>query len=209
LGLGAAVGIVASVSSAQAVTMGFGGSGFFTSGSGDFTLNYIFQVGASNISVSQLGVFDAGQDGLNTAKQVGLWDSGGTLLASTTVPGGTTAALNGFFRMVNITPVSLTAGQTYTVGALMLFADGDNYGFDPSSFTPDPSISFVNDAYNAGSTFTFPNTSSGGIIGYFGGNIGIGAPTAVPFEFSPSLGFALVGLGLGASKLKHFAQKKK
>jgi hypothetical protein len=33
--------------------------------------------------------------------------------------------------------------------------------------------------------------------------------TAVPFEFSPSLGLALVGLGLGASKLKQLSKNKK
>ena len=33
--------------------------------------------------------------------------------------------------------------------------------------------------------------------------------TGVPFEFSPNLGFALVGLGLGAGKLKQLSKNKK
>jgi hypothetical protein len=60
---------------------------------------------------------DPGNGGtpLNSSHQVGLWNSGGTLLASGTVLFN--SPLTGNWRYLAITPVTLTAGQSYVVGS--------------------------------------------------------------------------------------------
>lgn len=80
-----------------------------------------------DISVTHLGVFDIDQsptnyvgDGLLVAHDVGLWNSSGdTLLAVVNVPSGTAAPLDssGFRYMPLNTPVVLTGGETYIIGA--------------------------------------------------------------------------------------------
>jgi len=71
----------------------------------------------ANLTVLQLGVFDSDLDGLHDAHQVGIWTNSGDLLASATVPQGTTGTLMGSYRFVSITPLSLTQGVTYVLGA--------------------------------------------------------------------------------------------
>ena len=69
------------------------------------------------ISVTGLGLFDLGLDGLGLAHQVGLWDSGGNLLVSATVLAGTAAPLESSFRYVSVSATSLAANTTYVIGA--------------------------------------------------------------------------------------------
>ena len=60
-----------------------------------------YQVGATNVIVSHLGFFDAGDDGLAVSHQVGLFSSSlasPTLLGQVVVPAGTTAYLTNGFR---------------------------------------------------------------------------------------------------------------
>ncbi|MCB9509099.1 MAG: T9SS type A sorting domain-containing protein [Deferribacteres bacterium] len=84
----------------------------------DATLGWSFTVGAADIVVSHLGIYDSGNDGLLTAHDVGIWTSdGATLVASVSIPSGTSATLISGCRYVNITPVTLQAGQTYVIGA--------------------------------------------------------------------------------------------
>jgi hypothetical protein len=114
-----AVLLLVVASGAQAGTIGvtFTGNGnnpFYSSG----TFGYSFTVGASEITATHLGIYDTGQDGLLTSHDVGLWDNGGTLLASTTIASGTSAVLDDLFRFNALsTGVALSAGSTYYVGA--------------------------------------------------------------------------------------------
>ena len=70
----------------------------------------------ADIQVTQLGVFDGGSDGagLQTSHDVGLWQSNGTPVTSVTVTAA--SALTSGFRYEAITPVTLSAGQTYVLG---------------------------------------------------------------------------------------------
>jgi hypothetical protein len=75
----------------------------------------------TNVLVDSVGYLDIGQDGLAAGHQVGIWNSGGTLLTSATVTTGDStlagAVLDGSqFRYTSITPLLLSAGQTYTIG---------------------------------------------------------------------------------------------
>lgn len=72
------------------------------------------------ILVSQLGVYDYLGDGLGQAHAVGLWTTGGTVIAQGTVPAGTGAPLVSGSRFVDITDVELAKGTTYVLGAYYL-----------------------------------------------------------------------------------------
>lgn len=99
------------------------------------------------LQITQLGYFDSHDPisgdglGLLNSHDVGIWDSSETLLGSATVPSGTTAPLDGAFRFVSVTPIALTAGQTYVVGAThhgmaddptLRKSEAVNLVFDPS-----------------------------------------------------------------------------
>ncbi|MCA9734354.1 MAG: T9SS type A sorting domain-containing protein [Deferribacteres bacterium] len=83
----------------------------------DATFGWSFTVGAGDVVVSALGIYDSGEDGLFTSHEVGIWTSAGVLVASISIPSGTSATLISGCRYVNITPVTLQAGQTYVIGA--------------------------------------------------------------------------------------------
>ena len=79
------------------------------------------------ITVSALGAYDSELDGMQFPTPVGLFDSSCQLVASATVPAGTSAALIDGFRYVGIAPVTLTAGATYRIAAVM-HCDDDTPG---------------------------------------------------------------------------------
>jgi len=112
---------------------------------GNRTYGAEFTVGSLDLSVTDLGAFDLGEDGLNESHQVGLWDSSNTLLGSVTVPAGTGATLIGEYRYVSLAlPVALSANTTYWIGALF-----DNQGTTDDigiqgSASVDPAIASAN-----------------------------------------------------------------
>lgn len=82
-----------------------------------WTLGWKFTV-HEPVFAHSLGVYDSGQDGLADSAQVGLWPAiGGEPLATAIIPAGTDALLDGFFRFVPISPVVLTPGIEYVIGA--------------------------------------------------------------------------------------------
>ena len=91
----------------------------FTGGTGadgisDLTVGYAFTLSGS-VLVTQFGIWDQGNDGLNTSHGVDIWTSTGTLVATTTIPSGTGATLTNGFRYVSIASILLPAGS-YTIG---------------------------------------------------------------------------------------------
>ena len=79
------------------------------------TFGFEFQANSA-IKISQLGIFDSGQDGLAEAHSLGLWGASGNLLAWTHIAAGTSAPLLGLYRYAHIPAVTLTAGSNYFVG---------------------------------------------------------------------------------------------
>jgi hypothetical protein len=144
-----------------------------------WSLGYQFIANTAS-AVIGLGTFDYQQTGLVGPQQVGLWNSSGTLLASTFVDNSD--PLTGFWRFAPIAPVTLTPGDTYYVAS----QGGEGYTWLTSGFTVSPNITFVSDAWefttatSNNTPLTFPATSDGYTQseggGLFGGNI----------EFSPS-----------------------
>ena len=146
------------------------------------TFGWRFQVGAQDITITQLGYWDQYGDGLPAAVDVGMWnDAGDTLLISAMVPAGTAATLEDGFRWVDIVDMTLSANQYYRIGAnpqsgvdhLALLAEGLSA---VSSITYD--AGYWNDALQA-NTLVFPATAFSGSYNpsAFGPNMKIIAPT--------------------------------
>ena len=83
-------------------------------------------MGASAISVTDLGYYDLGLDGLAASHVVSIWNGAGTQLGTGTVPAGVAGTLTGDYRYVSLggSPIALSANTTYTIGATMT-ASGD------------------------------------------------------------------------------------
>ena len=98
-----------------------------------------------------LGVYDHLGNGLIDRHEVGLWNAGGTLLASTTVKAGVASVLDGGFRYEDIAPVALASGQTYYVAALFTRSFGnDGWIQDPASIVVNPLITYESRRFTGG-----------------------------------------------------------
>lgn len=91
----------------------------FTGGSTDgtsvITLGYSFTVN-SPVRVTDLGYWDFANDGFSSSHQIGIWDTSGALLTSTTIAAGPSGTLLNGFRYVSLaTPLGLAAGD-YVIG---------------------------------------------------------------------------------------------
>lgn len=126
----------------QAIADGPGLDIQFTTGgqelnAGSFSLGWTFSV-TSPVTVSALGFYDAGQNGLTTSHDVGIYDANCSLIASATVQ--PTDALTGYFRYHNLTsPVVLSPGQTYRIAAV---TGGEPYLYNPTAVVLDPAVVF-------------------------------------------------------------------
>ena len=152
---------------AQTAIQSFSGGTLFPSFSGGAdTVGFAFSTN-SNLQVTSLGWYST--DGsLASAHQVGIWNSGGSLLGTSTVlpdilPGGVG------FRFSAVTPFNLATGQTYFVGGLDTGADGDDYLTSVSNLVTAPQITFIGSAVASGTGFSFPssinNVTTGGRFG--------------------------------------------
>lgn len=132
--------------------------------------------------LTHLGVYDHDQNGLNADIPVGIWDSGGNLLASTIVRSGTTDELVGSFRQRALyLPVTLAANTRYFIAAYY-----SNYASDPwgsgTAIQTDSRITYEGYTYNyyAGQ-LSFPGSYAYGTTSvsqayYFGANFLLEAP---------------------------------
>jgi hypothetical protein len=91
----------------------------------EFTVN-------SSVTVTGLGFYDAGSDGLVSSHAVGIYSSTGSLLVSGTVQAGTLDPLSGLFRIASIAPTELSAGS-YVISA---FLPGNTDSWTWSPFEP-------------------------------------------------------------------------
>lgn len=137
------------------------------------------------VTVTALGVFDSGQNGLGSAIPVGLWDEAGDLLARATVPAGTVANERNGFRYAAIDAVTLRAGRRYVIAAAYRpeFGEGVVGGSTSTTLFSDGSIRWTGRRRIASeSGLTFPpaplDSTQGGLnSGGFGPNFLIAEPT--------------------------------
>lgn len=135
----------------------------------------------SNLDATALGIY-AGAN-LTGPEQVGLYDSGGNLLASSTV--NITGPITSGYYYASITPVALTTGSTYTVVSQV----NDN-PWEYGTVTTPASIAFKYDDYFYSNTLQFTTNTGGSGPAYFGPNLQV---VGVP---EPA-GWALMLVGLG------------
>jgi len=123
----------------------------------DHSLGYSF-VANQNLSVTALGYYDSGLDGLVSAHQVGIYDSSQNLLGSASV--GTGATLVGDFRYTALSSsINLVSGQTYfIVGTTTGSSDG--WVYQASNIVTN-GITYTGSHYFAStSSLTFPSFSA-------------------------------------------------
>lgn len=168
----------------------------YTHTDNNYTFGWAFST-TSQISLTALGYFDRGEDGLVTSHDVGVWNSDGVLVASATVDAGTSSALDGHFRYTSIAPVTLAAGH-YRIGGVHIGDSsglGDWYGYSPTSVVYGPEITFHGNQLRytgESTTLTDPTSTGKALGGYFGGNFKY-TMSEVP---TPSSVAALIGMGL-------------
>ena len=136
---------------------------------GNWCLGFQFTTNGP-VTVTKLGFYDDGKNGLTQNHDVGIYNSIGNLLVSTTVL--TTDPLTSWFRFHDITPYTLLGSNTYYIQGVS--SGVENYTWETTGFTVDPSINFIKDASKspAGGVLAFPNGSNlftqadgGGIFG--------------------------------------------
>jgi hypothetical protein len=111
----------------------------------DSPLSFGFEFSTTQaVTVYALGYYDYSGTGFLTPHEVGIFDSGGTLLSSALLAPGAGDPLLGGFRYQDIAPLFLPAGGTYTIAATSGgSADMWAYGAAGSSimgFVTDPAI---------------------------------------------------------------------
>jgi hypothetical protein len=125
------------------------------------TLGWTFLV-SSDIAVDGLGIFDWNSDGLANLHQVGLWNSAGTLLASTTVTNASTPVTSisgdGRWLVQGISSVILNPG-TYTIGGFFFNNDVADLIVARATAATVPQIGFTGGAYTFQPGFAMPNAT--------------------------------------------------
>jgi len=148
-----------------------------------------------SVTVDNLGVYGL-RGGLVFSHQVGIWDSGGNLLATGTVPAGNSGAFVNNFWFTPVAPVMLQAGQIFTVAAFY-GSPGEEIVTLLANVTTDPAITYVDRATSLTTMFSFPiNNNALNLSGDFGANFTYAAATPEPASFLLlGIGLALITVG--------------
>ncbi len=122
----------------------------------------------TSFSVNALGAYY--EPDLVAPETVGLYDSSGNLLASASIP-LTNTVVDGYLSQ-SIAPVSLTAGNQYTV---VEFVGLNPWSYGSAPITA-PQVTFNYDDYLYTGALAFTATTGGSGPAYYGPNAGIATP---------------------------------
>lgn len=131
-------------------------------GDGPFVMGFRFSL-AEDTTITALGAYDAGGNGLQASHTVGIWlASNGSLVVSAFVPDGTQAELDGHFRYTEISDTVLPGGAEYIVAASQfgMGAESDSYAVDTSGIILNPKITWLSPRteYTPSGGFLYPTT---------------------------------------------------
>lgn len=196
-------GAMACGTSAQAATVGadFTGGTVFDVSPLFNNVGWSFQV-MSPVAVDGLGIFDEGEEGLNSVHQVGLWNSNGTLLRQATVSNASAVQASssalGRWLFEDIDLITLEAGS-YSIGAFYSYGATDpnlDYviGF-ATGLTTAPNTLYISSLASEGGVFAEPEEYGELIPSIFGPNFRVAAD---PVELPEPASLALIGLALAA-----------
>jgi len=120
----------------------------------------------NQITITELGVFDNNGNGVVNESQppaVGIWNEGGTLLASTNIPFTATNEVGFFYEP--IAPLAISTG-TYVVGAVN-YQGGELFRID-AVLQLDPEIEWIEGRVLGGDLLQFPTGVRTNPAAYFG-----------------------------------------
>ncbi len=190
---------------ATAPSWGWDAFGGAASGS---TAGWSFQVGSSDLTVTDVGLFDGSGTGFVDSHELGIWDNLGNPLLNVTMPTGTVATLIGSYRFLPVTPLVLSAGSTYVIGALYPVQSGDNVVFFASGGVSSD-LTFIESRstpLSAAPIFAYPNANPDADNGVFGPNFLYTVnSSAVP---EPSTWLLMVTAFAGIATARHFRRNR-
>ena len=126
------------------------------------------------VDVTALGIFAGPSLTLPAGNfNVGLWTTSGTLLASTAVTSSDPSQDSFYFHP--ITPISLSAGQDYVVGAQM---GGGVQTYFGGAYTMADGVQYIGSRWTSSGSLTMPTDYDGSASdpGYLGGNFLVSTP---------------------------------
>ena len=124
--------------------------------SGYFTVGYRFNLTRS-VSITDLGFFDLGGDGLVHATDLGIWDAeSGDLMLTETLPASESdsSPLIGNFRYVAVAPITLEPGE-YVIGGEAFGSTPDYYVYAAEHIAAE-GVFWSEGRYLSGSSLSFP-----------------------------------------------------
>lgn len=146
---------LAFAANAYAIAPAYEFTGFITATDPNpYSLGFEFSLSGTT-SIDALAYF---HDGTGSDHQVGLWDTAGHLLASTTIH--STDTLNGHFNYAAITKLTLSAGN-YVIGGTYLGGSAPA-PVNLTGVTTTTGYSWVRDLQLSGTGLSFPTQNSGG-----------------------------------------------
>jgi hypothetical protein len=126
---------------ADTIALSFTGGLELASGLNGPTVGWAFTL-SSQVSVTQLGLFDFDGNGFGTDHIVAIWTSTGTQLGQVTIASGTSGTLINGFRYVSIAPLLLPAGD-YTIGGYYPFPGTDTFAAFANSITTTSGVTYL------------------------------------------------------------------
>jgi len=162
---------------------------------GDVSFGWQFIL-VSTVTVTDLGYFDAGNDGLFDTHPVGIFNSTGSLLVSATVPAGTTGTLLDGFRFTAV-PAAVLGPGSYTIGAYANSSSLDDFLSGTSLSTPVSGLTLGTAVQSdfGSSSLTFPTQNdSFAAEGFFG-------PNFITSDVPEPDGWSMLALGMLALML--------